>query len=116
MSPVRTITSKITGDVFVGEIVDRYQWQDGGAFRIEFVTEAGMRVTALEEDCIIADETPSGTVTAAELVRNDRVILDPDDMPHLVDSVTGAGDTVHVVFSSGEERVFRVDDDVMIVS
>ncbi len=55
-------------------------------------------------------------ITADALFRNDRVILDPNDMPHLVDSVTGAGNTVHVVFSSGEERVFRVDDDVTIVS
>lgn len=57
-----------------------------------------------------------GPISAGSLVRNDRVFLDPSDTPHLVDSVReGEGPTVRVVFSSGEERVFMVDDDVLII-
>ncbi|MFE5093274.1 hypothetical protein ACFRCI_23655 [Streptomyces sp. NPDC056638] len=55
------------------------------------------------------------TITADALVRNDRVILDPTDFPHLVDYVRGDGPTVYVVFSSGEERVLKVSDSVTIV-
>ncbi|MFJ6237989.1 hypothetical protein ACIQH0_28365 [Streptomyces griseus] len=55
------------------------------------------------------------TITAAELVRNDRVILDPNELPHLVDLVRGNGPTVYVVFSSGEERVFSNETPVTIV-
>ncbi|MFE6493365.1 hypothetical protein [Streptomyces sp. NPDC057748] len=55
------------------------------------------------------------TITADALVRNDRVVLDPNELPHLVDSVRGDGPTVYVVFSSGEERVFKVSDSVTIV-
>ncbi|WP_405927858.1 hypothetical protein OG554_03420 [Streptomyces griseus] len=55
------------------------------------------------------------TITAAELIRNDRVILDPSELPHLVDLVRGDGPTVYVVFSSGEERVFSNEATVTIV-
>lgn len=53
-------------------------------------------------------------ITADELIRNDRVVLDPSDLPHLVDSVRGDGPTVYVVFSSGEERVFFAGDAIAI--
>lgn len=55
------------------------------------------------------------TITAAELVRNDRVVLDPTEMPHLVDLVRGDGPTVYVVFSSGEERAFSNETAVTII-
>lgn len=54
------------------------------------------------------------TITAAELVRNDRVVLDPDDLPHLVDRVMGIEAGVRVTFSSGEEREYAADEEVTL--
>lgn len=53
-------------------------------------------------------------IAAADLYRNTRVVLDLDEMPHLVDSVTEQDGSLVVVFSSGEQRVYSPTEPVVI--
>ena len=54
-------------------------------------------------------------IAAADLYRNTRVVLDLNEMPHLVDSVTEQADgNLSVVFSSGEQRIYGPAEPVVI--
>ena len=55
-------------------------------------------------------------IAANELGRNSRVVLDLDEMPYLVDSVTPGmkPDTLLVTFSSGDMRTYTPREPVIV--
>lgn len=49
------------------------------------------------------------TVPASALGRNDRVVLDPEELPYLVDSVKDTPGGVAVTYSSGDVIEYAAD-------
>lgn len=55
------------------------------------------------------------TISATALSRNDRVVLDPDEMPYLVDSVKDTPNGVAVTYSSGDAIEYKADTTLTVL-
>lgn len=56
------------------------------------------------------------TVTAASLMRNDRVVVNSDELPYLVDKGTDTHDGgVSVTYPSADTVEYAADDEVAII-
>lgn len=55
-------------------------------------------------------------VPASSLGRNSQVVLDPDEMPYLVDSVSDLpGGKVQVTYSSGDIVEYAADEELSVL-
>lgn len=55
-------------------------------------------------------------ITAGTLLRNDRVVINHDEMPYLVDAVNEMpGGTVRVTYSSGDVIEYALGDELTII-